>query len=336
MPARVIGLTLLGLGGVALAVALLAPAVAATPVPEIPADEESETVVSGTDVTFLDPLTLEQRTGEDVSISVRVRGGSPFGGDAAGDGAAGDGAAGDDTAVRVHDTTTSAADGMLISTTTTTVCLDRRTAEAVDCAAEAVDGRRTDVRGLVLTFPPATPERDRMMWDGTARASFPVRFVGTERFRGLEVQRYEHVVPEQVVRSAPVPGRLVGSPEETAPADVVYSATRALLVEPVSGVVVARYEVLLTTLRSPDGTPGAVLLGGAFGSSEESVTGALARAEDVLDRRVESGSAVPWTAGSAGVVLLGLGGSLLARARTRALPVGREADGAVPQPVPVG
>lgn len=322
MRARVVGSAVAVLGGVALAIAVLVPAWSPPPGVELPLEAAYETVVEGADVTFLDPVTLEQRTGEDVSVAVRVRGD------------AGSVDADDDTAVRVYDTTTRAADGTLLSATTTAACLDRRTAEAVDCPSETVDGRRLDVRGLTLAFPPGTPARDRMLWDGTVRASFPVRFVGTERFRGLEVQRYEHVVPEQVVRPVTVPGVLVGSAEETSPADLVHSAERDLLVEPVSGVVVSVEEVPLTSLRGPDGTPGAVLLGGAFGTSEESVTSALARAREVIDGRDRSGAVLPWAAGSGGAVLLGLAGLLLARSRVvRDEPA---ADGAVRQPVPVG
>ncbi len=323
MRARGVGWALAGLGSVTVAAAVLVPAGSAAPVAEVPLQEAYETVAEGDDITFLDPVTLEQRSGEDVSVSVRVRGKATFRD------------ADDDTAVRVYETTTHAVDGTLIAAaTTTTACLDRRTAEAVDCASEAVDGRQTDVRGLTLAFPPGALEQDRMMWDGTVQASFPVRFVGSERFRGLEVHRYEQQIPEQVVRSVSVPGALVGSAERTSPADITYSAARALLVEPVSGVVVSMDEIPLTILRTVDGTPGAVLLGGAFGPSEESVTGAVARAQEVLDRRDPPGEVVPWVVGSAGLVLLGLGGLLVAR--SRALPVERAEDRAVRQPVPVG
>lgn len=310
----------LGIG--ALGLAVLVPSGSSAPVAELAGEEAYDTVVTGDDVTFLDPVTLEQRAGEVVSVSLRVRG-----------------RAADedpDTVVRRYETTIRAADGTLLSaTTTTTACLDRRTAEAVDCSSEAVDGRRTDVRGLMPAFPPDTPAQDRMMWDGTAQASFPVRFVGGERFRGLEVQRYEQVVPEQVVRSVTVPGALVGSPEGTTPAELVYGASRVLRVEPVSGVVVSVDETPLTRLRAPDGSPGAVLLGGSFRSSEESVTDALARARQVADRREGSGEPVRWVTGSAGVVLLA-GASWSLAARGRALPARRVRGGAVRQPVRAG
>jgi hypothetical protein len=317
MRARAVGWSLAALGVLALAVAVLVPAAFPAPAAELPPVEEYETVTEGTDVTFLDPVTLEQRTGGDVSTTVRVRGVARAR-DADGD-----------TAVQRFDTTTRTADGVLLApTTTTTACLDRRTAEAVTCSSEAVDGERTDVRGLTLAFPPSAPARDGMMWDGTVQASFPVRFVGDERFRGLDVRRYEQQVPEQVLRPVSVPGALLGSGEGRTAADIWYGTTRNLLVEPVSGIVVSTEEIPLTILRAPDGTPGPVLLGGAFRSSEESVTGAVARAREVLDRPEASGGPVPWLTGGTGVVLLALGVLLVARSRPR--QDGPGTDAAIP------
>ncbi len=322
MRARAAGRIVAALGAVALAVAFLPTQAFAAPEGRLPLEEAYDTVASGAEVTFLDPVTLEQRVGEDVSLSVRVRGDA-------------DSADADrDTAVREYETTASAGDGTLISpTTTTTVCFDRRTAEAVDCSAESVDGRRTDVRGLTLAFPPGTVEQDRMMWDGVVHASFPVRFTGTERFRGLEVQRYEHVVPEQVLRSVTVPGLLAGKAEVTSPAEVVYKAGRVLLVEPVSGVVVSSEELLVTRLRALDGAPGAVLLGGVFRQTEASVTDAVARAQAVVDRRAASGEVASWLTGGAGLVLLGVGALLQLRNRT--LASAGVGDGVLRPPVPV-
>ncbi|MGY1752561.1 porin PorA family protein [Blastococcus sp. SYSU D01042] len=322
MRARVLGRALAALGGVTLAVAALAPAGSPASAAELPREVAYDTVVVGADVTFLDPVTLEQRSGEQVTVSLRVR-------DDADPDAEPDG-----PAIRAYERSTRAADGTLLGTGTTTACLDRRTAEAVDCPAASVDGRPAAVRGLVDVLPPATREQDRMMWDDTVQASFPLRYVGTERFRGLEVQRYEHVVPEQVVRSVTVPGALLGGTGPSAPADVVHSTTRDLLVEPVSGVVVQIEEIPLTRLRGRDGTAGAVLLGGAFRSSEDSVAEAVARTREARDLAAGApGAVLPWVAGGAGAVLVA-GGVLLA-ARRPARPTQQVPDGPVRQPAPV-
>lgn len=306
MGARVAGWALAGLGILALAGSVLVSGSSPAPAAGPGLTEQYEAVAEGGDVTFLDPVTLEQRTGEVVSTTVRVRG------------IVRSTDADDDTAVRRWSSTTLAEDGTLVAPpTTTTACLDRRTAEAVDCAAAGVDGERMDIRGLTLAFPPGAPARDGMLWDGTAQASFPVRYLGDEEFRGLDVRRYEQRVPEQVLRPVSVAGRLLGSDQDRAPADLWYGVTRTLLVEPVSGVVVSTEEVPLTILRAPDGTPGAVILGGAFRSSAQSVTGAVARARAVLDRPDASGAAFPGVAGGVGVVLLALVGRLVVRSRSR-------------------
>jgi hypothetical protein len=327
MRARAVGSALAGLGVVALAVAVLGPVqLAASPV-ELAADASYESRAAGTDVSYLDPVTLTPRTGADVTVSVRVRS----------DASTGDADA--DTAVREYETTTydttGDGDGPLLTTTSTTVCLDRRTAEAVDCPVESVDGTRADVRGLTLAFPPGTEERDHDVWDGTVGQALPARFAGTEEFRGLAVQRYEQEVPEQVVGAVTVPGAVLGAPAEPAlPAQVLHRGTRTLLVEPVSGVVVSTEESPRTTLRGPDGVPGAVLLSGTFTSTERTVDAAVARAREVLDRRDLLGTVVPWTAGGLGLLLAGAGGVLVVRGRPAA-PAPEE-DEPAPVPVPAG
>jgi hypothetical protein len=323
MRARAVGSALVGLGVVALAVAVLGPVqLAASPV-ELAADESYETRAAGSDVSYLDPVTLTPRTGAEVTVSVRVRA----------DASSGD--ADDDTAVREYETTTADGDGTLISTTSTTVCLDRRTAAAVDCPVESVDGTRADVRGLTLAFPPGTEERDHDVWDGTVGQALPARFAGTERFRGLTVQRYEQEVPEQVVGAVTVPGAVLGAPAEPAlPAQVLHRGSRTLLVEPVSGVVVSTEESPRTTLRGPDGVPGAVLLSGTFTSTGQTVDAAVARAREVLDRRDLLGTVVPWAAGVGGLLLAGAGSVLVVRGRPAA-PAAEE-DEPAPVPVPAG
>ncbi len=308
MRARVVGLTLVGLGGCALAVALLVRLWLAPAPEELALDASFETVAVG-EATYLDPAGLVPRTGTDVSLSVRVRG----------DAASGD--ADGDTAVWVSEATTSDGDGTLIATSTTVACLDRRSAGAVACAAGSVDGEPVDVTGLTLAFPPDTPQRDHDVWDGTVRQSLPARFTGTAEVGGLEVYRFEQEVPEQVVGSVTVPGALFGEDDGgTVAADVVHSNARTLLVEPASGVVVSSEEDPRTVLRGPGGSSGPVLLAGTFRSSDESVADGVARAQEVLDRRSLTGSVLPWTVGGAGAALLVLGVLLVARSRPAATP----------------
>ncbi|SOC49757.1 Protein of unknown function [Blastococcus aggregatus] len=324
MRARIVGLTLIGLG----ALAVVAAVPARSWVPLVPVglelDAAFRTGTLGEQVGFVDPVDLAPRTSDDVMAYVRIRG----------DADTGD--AGDDVAVWELAATTNEVDGTLIGTSTTVACLDRRTAEAVDCVSASVDGERAEVRGLTVRFPIDTGRRDYDLWDATTRQAYPARFAGTESIRGLQVYRFEQEVPAQVVASVSVPGSLLGSPAAVdapadVPADVVHGATRALLVDPVTGVVVSTQEVPNTWLRGPDGQPGAFLLSGTFTSSEESVDDALALVDDIRGQREVLRAAVPWVAGGTGGLLLLAGALVVVRSR----PARTDSPEDEPAPVPV-
>lgn len=321
MRARIVGLTMTGLG----VLAVVAAFTARSWVPLLPAELELEaafgTASLGDRVSFVDPVDLELRTSDEASSWVKVSG-DPDTGDA-----------GDDVAVWDLVATVNDADGTLIGTTTTVACLDRRTAEAIDCVSESVDGERFDVRGLTVRFPIDTARRDYDVWDATTRQAFPARFAGAESLRGLQVYRFEQEVPAQVIASVSVPGPLLGSPSPGQfPAQVEHAATRSLLVEPVSGVIVSTEERPLTLLRGPDGAAGATLLSGTFTSSDVSIDNAVDRVEDVRGEREVLRTAFPWVAGGLGALLLAVGALVVARTRpARTEPA---EDEPVREPVP--
>ncbi|SDE98640.1 Protein of unknown function [Blastococcus aurantiacus] len=317
MRTRVVGLAVMGLGGLAVVAAVTADAWVPLSPAELRLDEDLATESIGQQVRYLDPAQVAEVTGEEVTVSVRVRGDEDTG------------AADDDTAVWQYVSETDDANGTLIATSTTLVCLDRRSAEAVNCVGESIDGEPVDVRGLTLRFPADTQQRDYDLWDTTARQPFPARYVGAEQLDGLRVYRFEQEVPEQVVRSVPVPGRLVGDDAVEIEAEVVHTSSRTVLVEPVSGVVVSEEESPVTALRGPDGAAGAVLLAGTFHWSEASVDDAIDRAEQVRDDRGDLRTGVRWAASSTGAALLATG-ALLALRRNPAQP-----DDAQDEPVRV-
>jgi hypothetical protein len=299
MRTRVVGLVVMALGGLAVVAAVAVDAWVPLSPAGLRLDESFDTESVGEQVRYLDPARLAEVTGAEVTVSVRVRGDEDTG------------SADDDTAVWEYISQTGDADGSLVATSTTVVCLDRRSAEAGDCVGESVDGEPTDVSGLTVRFPADTQQRDYALWDPTSRQSLPARYLGAERLDGVQVYRFEQEVPEQVIGSVPVPGRLVAAAAEEV--EVVHRSTRAVLVEPVSGVVVSEEESPVTALRAPDGSDGAVLLAGTFGWTDASVDDALARAEDVRDGRGELRTWVRWGAAGTGAVLLALGAVLAAR-----------------------
>ncbi|SDE59018.1 Protein of unknown function [Blastococcus fimeti] len=321
MRARVVGPAVIGLGVLAIAASVTASSwVPLTPV-DLPLDESFRTTSAGEQVGYVDPVSLEPVSSDDVTVSVRVRG----------DEDAGD--ADDDTAVWESVSGTDDGNGTLVGTSTTVVCLDRRTAEAEECTVGSVDGERVDVRGLTVRFPADTERRDYDLWDPTVRAPYPARYVGSERLGGLAVHRFEQEVPEQVVRSVTVPGALVGSAEVEVSAEVVHSSTTTLLVEPLSGVIVSTEARPVTVLRAPDGTPRAALLSGTFRSTDDAVDDAVARAGEIADDREDLQSAVRWTGTGVGAALLALG--VLLVLRRRPAPDAAQPDPAQDEPVRV-
>ena len=170
-----------------------------------------------------------------------------------------DGAA-DDVAVWNFGSTVTATDGTLLNASTYRVCIDRHTAEAVDCDSDMSTTTDEDpIEGLTLTFPFGTEKKRlrRLQLDRRSRPGRP-RFEGEEKLEGLDVYRFQLSIPETVIRrgrGARVAGRLAHEPGVTA--DVVYSNERTIWVEPTSGVIVTSEEHPNTFLRGPDGTDGA-------------------------------------------------------------------------------
>jgi hypothetical protein len=207
-------------------------------------------------------------------------------------------------------------DGTTINAGNFIVCLDRVSAEAVTCDAASVNEEPADIQGLTATFPLHTQPRDYQLFNYTVGDAFPARYVGEEEFHGLSVYRFEQEVPETVVRTADLPGHLVGSTEETAPADIVYSNNRTVLVEPTSGLIVLSEESPQTVLRGEDGETGATFLGGTFGADDSIIAKSVQRAEDSRSQINLIETVLPWTLTALGLVLVAVGIVLVVRSRT--------------------
>jgi hypothetical protein len=153
------------------------------------------------------------------------------------------------------------------------VAFDRVSGLAVNCCDEQLDGdRAVKHSGLVFKFPFDAERKAYPFWDATAKAAFPARFVGAEKRAGLDLYRYQSQVPETTISNVSVPPALVGR-EGTAAieADVVYTNTRDLWVEPRSGIIVEGREQPKQVLRGDDGTDLATVLEANIGYTPETV-----------------------------------------------------------------
>jgi hypothetical protein len=307
MRGRAIGVGLLGLGAFLLAAALAVRLFLEPALVKLPLDQTASPTAKGTDVEFFDVAELRQLRGLEADVQQQV----------AGD--AGSEAASDDVAVWNFGSVVTGADGTVLNAGTYRVCLDRRTAEAVDCAVDNVDDEDTDIEGLTLTFPFGTEQRDYDVFNSTTRQAFPATFEGTEELEGLEVYRFQLSIPETVIRSTDVPASLVGSDEEgTVTADVVYSNQRTIWVEPTSGVIVTSEEHPDTVLRGPDGERGPTVLAGTFAGDADTVAAGVERAKDIRGQITMVTTVLPLVLLGLGLVALLVGALLVRRGRAGA------------------
>ncbi|HEY6745018.1 MAG TPA: DUF3068 domain-containing protein [Mycobacteriales bacterium] len=133
------------------------------------------------------------------------------------------------------------------------VATDRRTAEAVACCGEAVDGEPVRHSGVSYKFPFNAEKRDYAWWDANTRRAAPAKFVSEERVKGLTVYKYIQTVPAFELRTQALPGSLLGETAPTVQAPVYFQTTRTAWVEPRTGIIIKANEQNLTTFRNSAG-----------------------------------------------------------------------------------
>jgi hypothetical protein len=320
MRGRAIGLGLLGLGAFLLAGALAVRLFLEPALVKLPLDQKASPTAVGTDITFFDIGNQKQLRGLEADVRQKVQGDPSSS------------AASDAVAVWNFGSTITATDGTLLNAGTYRVCIDRRSAVAVDCDVDNVDDDGDiPVEGLTLTFPFGTEKRDYDFFNSTAKKAFPATFEGVETINGLEVYRFEMSIPETVIRSTEVPATMAGgdAADGSVEADVVYSNERTIWVEPTSGVIVTAEEHPDTVLRGPDGETGVTILAGDFAGTDETIAAGVERAEDTRSKITMVSTVLPLSLAVLGLLLLVVGALLVRRAR----PVADEDDTFDPAPV---
>jgi hypothetical protein len=322
MRGRAVSLILIGLGAFLLAGALAVRLVLAPDFVKLPLDQEAEPSATGTGLTYFSLADMEQVRDDTGSVSQRVQG-DPT-----------DAEAGDDVAVWHFGSVIESSSGDQINISEYTVCIDRKTAESVtDCDAADIEGDdQRKPEGLTLTFPFDTQKQDYLLFNASAGQSFPAAFVEEEEIDGLTVYRFEQQIPETVVRTVEVPGELAGVPDEAnVEADFVYTNTRTLWVEPLSGVIIKAEETPDTVVTAPDGSTGVTWLKATFAADDETTAAGLERAKDTRTKILWVETYGPILLGVLGALLLAVG--ILLSLRSRRTPQHRYED-AAEEPVP--
>lgn len=306
---RQLHLVLIGLGAFLLVAAFMLRFYAYPKLAVAPIDQNSVTSLSATDATIFDIASLQPIT-TDLSVEVRT----------VGDKAASE-KAGDDTRVWVSTTSVRSADGQVRTRTADRAAFDTVSGAAVaydDQWRETTEGERTPVtrKGQVFKFPFATEKKDYLFWDGTLNDATDAVYRKTDKLEGLTVYLFEQEIPDTVVGTRELPGAIFGSDEPAVEAEVHYSNTKTMTVEPQTGAIMDRTEEQ-NTYFSYDGTD-VPATQADLSFTDKEIEEMIETVESDANQLAGLRGLYPILAGVAGLVLLGLGGLLWARSRQQA------------------
>lgn len=170
-----------------------------------------------------------------------------------------------------------------LSTTHDLVAFDRHTGEAVACCGqytssgidaetgEEVRDYDTPIEGQYYKLPFWSEKTDYEFWDGSIKEATTLAYQDTEEIDGLTVYRYQQVIEPTDVGDLPEgAGSLFGVEDPDAVIDRIYSNTRTLWVEPVTGVIIRGEEEQFVTAQY-EGEDVATLTDVTIGYNDETV-----------------------------------------------------------------
>lgn len=164
------------------------------------------------------------------------------------------------TVVWVTTSSTKSSDGVVRSRDVEREAFDAHTAEAVNCCGEFISeekGVETPIKhqGLLVKFPFQTQKKTYDFWDGTLQKAIPIGYQETSEIDGLKVYKFEQTIAPTETGTIDLPKSLLGlKGDATVTAQQMYSNTRTLWVEPVTGVIIKRAEAQDNTIDF-DGSP---------------------------------------------------------------------------------
>ena len=299
---RVAGLALVLLGAFLFGTAAMARFYLPDRLVVTPIDQYAQTTAVGQG-RWLDGKTFSEQTG-DLAARRTVKGDVP--------------ASSGDVAVWDVSVVLETGTGSMVRTSVDRVATDRRTAEAVECCGEAVDGEPVRHSGVSYKFPFGTEKRDYAFWDVNSRRSYPARYVTEEQVQDLRTYKFIQQVPgQQLIRN--------NTP-------VWYEATRTVWVEPRTGVIVKGNEQNRTTLRDASGQDRTTIVQFDLTFDEQSQRSQADLARDAISRIRLLTFWLPLLALFLGVLFV-LAGLMLLRADTSRQPAHARRN---EPPVPVG
>lgn len=224
--------------------------------------------------------------------------------------------------------------GEVISQYSAELALDRKTAAAVDwdkqfLQADGPEGpSEVTFGGQTYKFPFNTERKDYEYFDRDLRKALPIRFDGTEKINGTEAYRFQQVIEEtDLGMPAERVGALLGAFAPGASSGkVMYSNTRTIWVEPVSGNFVKVREQQKKTLV-PDQGASTPLLDGDFVYTDQTIANSVESAGNNRDKLLLIGRTIPLVLTVVGALALIIGLWLVLAGRRATAAARHRADG---------
>ena len=123
------------------------------------------------------------------------------------------------------------------------IAVDRHTGLPVAWSGTRSNGKASKLSGQTIKFPFQTQKQTYQYWDGTAGTTMAMKFIGTEKVKGLTTYKFEGSLPLTKFREQELPRGAFGLPDTGGVvADRLYQNTRTLWVEPETGVMMKLQE----------------------------------------------------------------------------------------------
>jgi hypothetical protein len=317
-----LGVILTGLGVFVLGVALLARFYAYDQLAVVPLDQDTVSVSEGPGATIFDIASQQEITVDLVSTRNVV--GDVEASEEASDELGRDIAVWETLVYTDEPGAEIDADNPPRSGTHDRVAFDRHTGETVVCCetftSTTADDRgveqpeATAFEGLYFKFPFQTEKKTYQFWDGSLGEAPDIEFQEVETIEGLEVYRFEQVIPATTVATINAPASIFGIDEEgDVSLDRVYSNTRTLWIEPETGVIIRGQEDQLTVAEY-EGEQVATLTDVVIGYNPETISDNVDTYSSLSSQLKAIRIWVPIVGGVLGLLLL-VAGLLLMRRR---------------------
>lgn len=232
----------IGFGAFFLTLALLLKFYAFEKLTVIPADTNTQQVLSDPNAKYFDAASLTFKQGTVTTRQTVVA-----------DKKAADEQGGNSIVLNINQSTDNDNEAPPIDAFTSRVALNRHTGKVIECCNDNMNGKPVQHQGYTVKFPFGAGKGSYPYWDNTLQKTMTMKYAGTDKIRGLSVNRYHGVVPQTTYTKQAIPGFVFGGAKDSpgVTADRAYANDRTIWVEPQTGAFIKVEEKEVVTLTDP-------------------------------------------------------------------------------------